>query len=70
MFSSNVEAERSRRRESMSATRRSSRARYGGVQATEGKHGELEFDPLWHSQPMKPCADIDVVTRPEAVAQR
>ena len=31
MFSSNVEAERSRRCESMSATRRSSHARYGGA---------------------------------------
>ena len=31
MFSSSVEAERSRRREFMSATRRSSRAKYGGA---------------------------------------
>jgi len=50
MFSSNVEAERSRRHESVSATRRSSRARYGGaMQAMEGKYSELEFDPLWHA---------------------
>ena len=48
--------------ESTSATRRSSLARYGSVQASKDEHREFKHYLLWHLQPVK-VTDLEIWVR-------